>query len=113
MAFSPKVIILGRSNDTIDNEYIKNIISSVDPNGVPGDFIHRVFVIDQYENRYVVPERFYVNGIKYSTLNKNLSNIKTEHPVTTIEIVIDLLSVKDRLDIETSEIFSGIPKTTD
>ncbi len=113
MAFSPKVVILGRSNDTIDNEYIKNIISSVDPNGVPGDFIHRVFVIDQYENRYVVPERFYVKGIKYSTLDKNLSKIKTEHPVTKIEIVIDLLSVKDRLDVETSEIFSSIPNTND
>ncbi len=111
MAFSPNVVILGRSNDTIDNEYIKGIISSVDPNGVPSEFIHRVFVIDQYENRYVVPEQFYTKGIKYSTLDKSLNKIKTEHPVKTIEIVIDLLSVKDRLDIETSDIFSNIPTT--
>lgn len=111
MAYSPNVVILGRSNDTIDNEYIKDIISSVDPNGVPGEFIHRVFVIDQYENRYLVPEHFFSKGIKYKTLDKNLSKIKTEHPIKTIEIVIDLLSVKDRLDTETSEIFSHISDT--
>jgi hypothetical protein len=111
VAFSPNVVILGRSNDTIDNEYIKSIISSVDPNGVPGEFIHRVFVIDEYENRYVVPNEFYSKGIKYSTLEKSLSKIKTEHPVKTIEIVIDLLSVKDRLDVEYNELFSNIPDT--
>ena len=111
MANSPNVVILGRSNDTIDNEYIKDIISSVDPTGVPVEVIHRVFVVDEYENKYVVPEQFYANGIKYSSLPNSLSKVKTTHPVKTIEIVIDLLSVKDRLDIETSEIFSNISGT--
>ncbi len=111
MAHSPNVVILGRSNDTIDNEYIKDIISSVDPTGVPVEVIHRVFVVDEYENKYVVPEQFYANGIKYSSLPNSLSKVKTTHPVKTIEIVIDLLSVKDRLDIETSEIFSNISGT--
>ena len=111
MAKSPNVVILGRSNDTIDNEYIKDIISSVDPTGVPVEVIHRVFVVDEYENKYVVPEQFYANGIKYSSLPNSLSKVKTTHPVKTIEIVIDLLSVKDRLDIETSEIFSNISGT--
>ena len=111
MAHSPNVVILGRSNDTIDNEYIKDIISSVDPTGVPVEVIHRVFVVDEYENKYVVPEQFYANGIKYSSLPNSLSKVKTTHPVKTIEIVIDLLSVKDRLDIETSEIFSNISDT--
>jgi hypothetical protein len=111
VAHSPNVVILGRSNDTIDNEYIKDIISSVDPTGVPGEVIHRVFVVDQYENKYVVPEKFYSNGIKYSSLPDSLSKVKTTHPVKTIEIVIDLLSVKDRLDIKSKEIFSNIPKT--
>lgn len=111
MANSPNVVILGRSNDTIDNEYIKDIISSVDPTGVPVEVIHRVFVVDEYENKYVVPEQFYANGIKYSSLPNSLSKVKTTHPVKTIEIVIDLLSVKDRLDIKTSEIFSNISGT--
>jgi hypothetical protein len=111
LAHSPNVVILGRSNDTIDNEYIKDIISSVDPTGVPVEVIHRVFVVDEYENKYVVPEQFYANGIKYSSLPNSLSKVKTTHPVKTIEIVIDLLSVKDRLDIETSEIFSNISGT--
>ena len=111
MAHSPNVVILGRSNDTIDNEYIKDIISSVDPTGVPVEVIHRVFVVDEYENKYVVPEQFYANGNKYSSLPNSLSKVKTTHPVKTIEIVIDLLSVKDRLDIETSEIFSNISGT--
>ena len=111
MAHSPNVVILGRSNDTIDNEYIKDIISSVDPTGVPVEVIHSVFVVDEYENKYVVPEQFYANGIKYSSLPNSLSKVKTTHPVKTIEIVIDLLSVKDRLDIETSEIFSNISGT--
>ena len=111
MAHSPNVVILGRSNDTIDNEYIKDIISSVDPTGVPVEVIHRVFVVDEYENKYVVPEQFYANGIKYSSLPNSLSKVKTTHPGKTIEIVIDLLSVKDRLDIETSEIFSNISGT--
>ena len=111
MAHFPNVVILGRSNDTIDNEYIKDIISSVDPTGVPVEVIHRVFVVDEYENKYVVPEQFYANGIKYSSLPNSLSKVKTTHPVKTIEIVIDLLSVKDRLDIETSEIFSNISDT--
>lgn len=111
MAHSPNVVILGRSNDTIDNEYIKDIISSVDPTGVPVEVIHRVFVVDEYENKYVVPEQFYAKGIKYSSLPNSLSKVKTTHPVKTIEIVIDLLSVKDRLDIETSEIFSNISGT--
>ena len=111
MAHSPNVVILGRSSDTIDNEYIKDIISSVDPTGVPVEVIHRVFVVDEYENKYVVPEQFYANGIKYSSLPNSLSKVKTTHPVKTIEIVIDLLSVKDRLDIETSEIFSNISGT--
>jgi len=108
VAHFPNVVILGRSNDTIYNEYIKDIISSVDPTGVPVEVIHRVFVVDQYENKYVVPEQFYSNGIKYSSLPGSLSKVKTAHPVKTIEIVIDLLSVKDLLDIETSEIFSNI-----
>lgn len=111
MAHSPNVVILGRSNDTIDNEYIKDIISSVDPTGVPIEVIHRVFVVDEYENKYVVPEKFYANGIKYSSLPNSLSKVKTTHPIKTVEIVIDLLSVKDRLDIETSEIFSNISGT--
>jgi hypothetical protein len=111
VAHTPNGVILGRSNDTIDNEYIKDIISSVDPTGVPVEVIHRVFVVDQYENKYVVPEQFYSNGIKYSNLPNSLNKVKTTHPVKTIEIVIDLLSVKDRLDIETSEIFSNISGT--
>ena len=111
MAHSPNVVILGRSNDTIDNEYIKDIISSVDPTGVPVEVIHRVFVVDEYENKYVVPEQFYSTGIKYSTLPNSLNKVKTNHPVKTIEIVIDLLAVKDRLDTKSKEIFSSIPKT--
>jgi hypothetical protein len=111
VAHSPNVVILGRSNDTIDNEYIKDIISSVDPTGVPVEVIHRVFVVDEYENKYVVPEQFYSTGIKYSTLPNSLNKVKTNHPVKTIEIVIDLLAVKDRLDTKSKEIFSSIPKT--
>ena len=111
MAHSPNVVILGRSNDTIDNEYIKDIISSVDPTGVPVEVIHRVFVVDEYENKYVVPEQFYSTGIKYSSLPNSLNKVKTNHPVKTIEIVIDLLAVKDRLDTKSKEIFSSIPKT--
>jgi hypothetical protein len=111
VAHSPNVVILGRSNDSIDNEYIKGIISSVDPNGVPSEFIHRVFVIDNSDNRYVVPENFYAKGIRYKNLFKHLDRINTKDTIRTIEIVIDLLSVKDRLDIETSEIFSNISGT--
>ena len=111
MAHTPNVVILGRSNDTIDNEYIKDIISSIDPTGVPVEVIHRVFVVDQYDNKYVVPEQFYSNGIKYSNLSDSLSKVKTNHPVRTIEIVIDLLAVKDRLDTKSNEIFSTIPNT--
>ncbi len=108
MAYVPNVVILGRSNDSIDNEYIKNLISSIDPNDVPADFIHRVFVIDEYENRYLIPEKFYSRGIKYSTLQKSLDKIKTDQPIKTIEIVIDLLSIKHKLDSESNEIFSHI-----
>lgn len=108
MAYAPNVVILGRSNDTIDNEYVKDLISSIDPNGVPKEFIHRVFVIDEYDNRYVVPEQIFSKGIVYSSLTKKLERIKTESPIHTIEIVIDLLSVKSRLDQETNEIFSHI-----
>lgn len=108
MAQAPNVIILGRSSNNIDNEYIKEIISSIDPNGVPKDFIHRVFVIDELDNRYLIPEKFYSKGIKYQTLYKNLDKVKTSQPIKTIEIVIDLLSVKHRLDTETQEIFSNI-----
>ena len=111
MAHVPNVIILGRSNDSIDNEYIKNLISSIDPNGVPADFIHRVFVIDEYKNRYIIPEKLYANGIKYSNLPKSFDKFKTDQPIKTIEIVIDLLSVKDRLDNESSEIFSSLLKS--
>lgn len=111
MAHVPNVVILGRSNDSIDNEYIKDLIGSIDPNGVPADFIHRVFVIDEYDNRYVIPEKFYSKGIKYSNLQKSLDKIKTEQPIRTIEIVIDLLSVKDRLDNEANEIFSALPNS--
>jgi hypothetical protein len=109
VAYVPNVVILGRSNDSIDNEYIKELIGSIDPNGVPADFIHRVFVIDEYENRYLMPEKFYSKGIKYASLQKSLDKIKTDQPIVTIEIVIDLLSVKDRLDVEASEIFSSLP----
>lgn len=108
MAYTPNVVILGRSNDNIDNDYIKDLISSIDPNGVPHEFIHRVFVIDEFENRYLIPEKHYEKGINYSKLFKTLDKIKTDHPITTVEIVIDLLSVKDKLDTETNEIFSGI-----
>jgi len=111
VAHAPNVVILGKSNDTIDNEYIKDLIGSIDPNGLPADFIHRVFVIDEYENRYVIPEKFYSKGIKYSNLYKNLDKIKTEQPIKTIEIVIDLLSVKNKLDIETNDILSVIPNS--
>ena len=108
MAHNPNVVILGRSNDTIDNEYIKDIISSIDPTGVPVEVIHRVFVVDQYENKYVVPEQFYSDGIKYNNLPSSLGKVKTTHPVKTIQIVIDLLSVKDKLDSKSNEIFSTI-----
>lgn len=108
MAYSPNVVILGRSNDNIDNEYIKDIISSIDPNGIPKEFIHRVFVIDECENKYVVPEKMFPKGVNYSSLNKQIEKIKTEHPIIAIEIVIDLLSVKSKLDAETTEIFSHI-----
>ena len=108
MAQAPNVVILGKSNDTIDNEYIKDLIGSIDPNGVPADFIHRVFVIDEFENRYLIPEKFYSKGIKYSNLYKSLDKIKTDQPIKTIEIVIDLLSVKHKLDTEANELFSHI-----
>lgn len=108
MAYSPNVVILGKSNDSIDNEYIKDLISSIDPNGVPNEFIHRIFVIDEFNNRYLVPEKVYAKGISYSTLHRSLDKVKTENPIKTIEIVIDLLSVKRKLDIEANELFSHI-----
>jgi hypothetical protein len=111
VAHSPSVVILGRSSNKIDNEYVKSIISSIDPDGVPGEFIHRVFIIDELDNRFLMPEQFYSNGIKYSNLYKTLSKIKTDNPVKTVEIVIDLLSVKDKLDTEANEIFSQIPNS--
>ena len=110
MPHSPNVVILGKSNDSIDNEYVKDLISSIDPNGIPKEFIHRVFVIDNADNRYVLPEKFYKNGILYKDLNKLLDKLKVDSPVFTIEIVIDLLVVKHKLDVETSEIFSNIPR---
>lgn len=108
MANAPSVVILGRSSNKIDNEYIKSIISSIDPDGVPEEFIYRVFVIDDLDNRFLMPENFYSKGIKYNTLFKTLSKIKTDHPVKAVEIVIDLLSVKDKLESEANEIFSQI-----
>ena len=109
MAQAPSVVILGRSSNKIDNEYIKNLISSIDPEGVPEEFIYRVFVIDEHDNRFLMPENFYTKGIKYNTLFKSLDRFKTEHPVKTVEIVIDLLSVKDKLELEANEIFSHLP----
>ncbi len=111
MAKSPSVVILGRSSNKIDNEYIKSIISSIDPNGVPGEFIYRVFIIDELDNKFLMPENFYTKGIKYETLYKTISKIKTDNPVKSVEIVIDLLSVKDKLDTEANEIFSQIPSS--
>lgn len=111
MANSPSVVILGRSSNKIDNEYIKSIISSIDPDGVPEEFIYRVFIIDEHDNRFLMPENFYSKGIKYSTLYKTLSKVKTDHPVKSVEIVIDLLSVKDKLESEANEIFSQIPSS--
>lgn len=108
MPHSPNVVILGKSNDSIDNEYLKDLISSVDPNGIPKEFIHRVFVIDQLDNRYVLPDKFYKNGIMYKTLSKTLDRLKIDTPIYSVEIVIDLLVVKHKLDIETNEIFSNI-----
>lgn len=109
MAHAPSVVILGRSSNKIDNEYVKNIISSIDPEGIPEEFIYRVFIIDEHDNRFLMPENFYTKGIKYNTLFKSLDRFKTEHPVKTVEIVIDLLSVKDKLDLELNEIFSHLP----
>lgn len=111
MAHSPSVVILGRSSNKIDNEYVKSIISSIDPDGVPGEFIHRVFIIDDLDNRFLMPEQFYSKGIKYNNLYKTISKIKTDNPVKTVEIVIDLLSVKDKLETEANEIFSQIPNS--
>lgn len=111
MAHAPSVVILGRSSSNIDNEYIKDLISSIDPEGVPEEFIYRVFVIDEHDNRFLMPENFYSKGIKYSTLYKTIHSLKTEHPVKTVEIVIDLLSVKSKLDDETNEIFSQLPNS--
>lgn len=111
MANSPSVVILGRSSNKIDNEYVKSIISSIDPDGVPGEFIHRVFIIDNLDNKFLMPENFYSKGIKYNTLYKTLSKIKTDNPVKTVEIVIDLLSVNDKLESEANEILSQIPRS--
>jgi hypothetical protein len=111
VSHAPSVVILGRSSNKIDNEYIKNLISSIDPEGVPEEFIYRVFVIDEQDNRFLMPENFYTKGIKYNNLFKTMSRFKTEHPIKTVEIVIDLLSVKDKLESEANEIFSQLPNS--
>ncbi len=104
----PSVVLLGKQSENIDNDNIKSIISSIDPNGVPYDFIHKVNLIDTNGNKYSLPKAMYKNGIVYKNIDQYFNKVSPSINFETIEIVIDLLKVNEQLDSHMTKIFNSL-----
>lgn len=104
----PSVVLLGKQSENIDNENIKSIISSIDPNGVPYDFIHKVNLVDINGNKYNLPKSMYKNGIVYKNIEQYFNKVSPAMNFETIEIIIDLLKVNEQLDSHMNEIFRSL-----
>lgn len=102
------VVLLGKQSATIDNDNVKKIIASIDPNNIPVEFIYEVFIITDKEERYSVKRDLLKKGINYKKIDEYLGNLGIRRDVVTLEIVLDLAKVDSRLKQESTEILSKV-----
>lgn len=102
------VVLLGKQSATIDNDNVKKIIASIDPNNIPVEFIYEVFIITDKEERYSVKRDLLKKGINYKKIDQYLGNLGIRRDVVTLEIVLDLAKVDSRLKQESTEILSKV-----
>jgi hypothetical protein len=104
------VVLMGKQNPQIDNEKVKSIIASVDPNNIPVDFIYEVFIVTTDENRYSLKKETIKEGIDYNKIDEYLGKIKLDGEIKTVEIILDLAKVNARLEKESNLILDKIFK---
>jgi hypothetical protein len=102
------VVLLGRQSASIDNENVKKIIASVDPNNIPVEFIYEVFIITNEKDRYSVKKDLLKKGINYKKIDEYLHSLGIRSDVVTLEIVLDLAKVDNRLRQESTEILNKV-----
>jgi hypothetical protein len=102
------VVLLGRQSASIDNENVKKIIASVDPNNIPVEFIYEVFVVTDKKDKYSVKSELLKQGFNYKKIDEYLKNLGILGEIVRLEIVLDLEKVDSRLKQCSTEILSKI-----
>lgn len=104
------VVLLGKQSSAIDNDNVKKIIASVDPNNIPVEFIYEVYIVTDDNQKYSVKKDLLKKGINYKKIDSYLSGLGIRRDVVTIEIVLDLAKVDSRLKQESAEILNKVFK---
>ena len=102
------IVLLGKQSALIDNDKVKKIIASVDPNNIPVEFIYEVFIVTGDDEKYSVKTDLLKKGIDYKKIDEYLKTLGIRHDVITLEIVLDLAKVDARLRQESSEILNNV-----
>tara|TARA_Y100001937_G_C7117050_1_gene330655 strand:- start:2 stop:334 length:333 start_codon:yes stop_codon:yes gene_type:complete len=99
---STRVVLLGRKTD--EGESLSNLLGSIFPTEVPIEFIYKInLIFDSGETTEVLPEKL-ENPIYLDDPGFLLQELNINKPLDTLEVVIDLPSIKEKLSQATSTI---------
>lgn len=96
---SPKVVLMGKGNNSEVYELIKEIKTSK----IPSNLLYCVFVTLNKGDRYKVSKSMFGKEIKYDNIESQLSSLNFEGEIDLVEIVIDLDKTQSELEERTSE----------
>ncbi len=99
---STRVVLLGRKTD--EGESLSNLLGSIFPTEVPIEFIYKLnLIFENGESTEVLPDKL-LNPVYLDEPGILLAELSINKPLDTLEVVIDLNSIKEKLSIASSNI---------
>jgi len=103
---NPKVIIIGKGKGKIAAD-AQQLISTISPSTVPLDMVEGIIVETQDGSRYKIDHTYLTEGLEYAKIEKHLKNIGIGAPVTSVEILVDLVKTKLFVDAQTKSLLDN------
>lgn len=102
MSGQPRIVLMGKG----DNTEVFNMIKEIKTTVIPSELLASVFVTLEDNNRYKVSKGMFGKAIVYDSVEKQLESLNFGKKIDLVEIVLDFNKVHTEIERKTEEYLS-------
>lgn len=102
---TPKITLLGKGS-RYNSAYVKDLINAIDPSNIPGHMLYNVMVELSDGSKFKISPEYFMDGVSYQNIDKQLLSIGVNKNYANVEVVIDLDKMHEALEIQAGELLN-------